>query len=121
MPIKCCKLNALHYITFANIFGIQIVKSSCEFRLTLFLNSVQWPQQTRSDYFIEIGFTLVFGEVSMCFNGTLMVFFISMCLHHDAFNKMLQHFLRKLGTPNSNHKNEKILCNLVRFHNLTKT
>lgn len=101
-----------------------MVKVTPEFRINrynLFLNSVQWPQQTRSDYFIEIGITLVLGEAFMCLNGTLLLFFISMCLHHDAFNKMLQHFLRKLETPNSNHKNEKIRCNLLQFHVLTKT
>lgn len=46
-----------------------------------------------------------------------VLFFISLCFYHRAFAKMIEHLVQKLHRNNdSDQDNEKLLCELIRFH-----
>lgn len=60
------------------------------------------------------------GPAYLLTNGAFLLFFISLCLHHRAFEKMFRHFLREYDDPSTEEPKKKIdakfLCDLIRFH-----
>ena len=56
----------------------------------------------------------------MLFNGTILLLFSSVCLHHLAFYKMFEHTLHQLDQPRNKRNDKKLLCELIRFHNTVK-
>lgn len=78
--------------------------------------SLPWDQETPLGYFGEICISMICIEAYLLDNGALVLLFISMCLHHQAFYKMFQHSLLKLNRPDKNRNDKKHICNLIRFH-----
>lgn len=77
--------------------------------------SLPWNQQTLLGYFGEICFSILMGESFLLFNS-LILLFISISLHHQAFYKRFKHSLREIERPGEKRNNERFLCELVRFH-----
>lgn len=74
------------------------------------------PLGYAGDLFVEV----LIGEAYMIFNGSFLLLFISICLHHQAFYKIFQIALRKLDFSDANRSDETTLCQLIRFHILVK-
>lgn len=78
-----------------------------------------WNQETLLGYFGLICTTCTGGAIYFIFDLAILLFFISICLHHHAFYKMFQHFLHKMELiENSNKK--KLICDQYRFHIMVK-
>lgn len=79
-----------------------------------------WNQTTLHGYLGEAGSITIFGDVyaSECF--TLLMFFVSICLHHQAFYKMFKHWIDQRNRQERNNSDEVFLCDLIRFHIMIK-
>lgn len=53
------------------------------------------------------------GLAYMFINGSMILLFISICQHHDAFYKMIQYSVRKLNDSNDDKSNEEIVRDLI--------
>lgn len=80
------------------------------------LCSLPWDQSTPIGYFYKISFDTLVGVTYLVSNGALLVLFVSICLFHQAFSKMFEHSLRKLGESGGDHNDEELLCQLIQFH-----
>lgn len=79
-------------------------------------NRLPWNQQTQIGFFIEIVFTTCVGEIYLIVNGSFLLLFISICLHHQAFSKMFQYFVQKFTKDDEYQNHKDFLCHLFRFH-----
>ena len=82
--------------------------------------SVPWNEKVLLGYFAEVFFNIYIGSGYMLFNGTILLLFSSVCLHHLAFYKMFEHTLHQLDQPRNKRNDKKLLCELIRFHNTVK-
>lgn len=79
--------------------------------------SLPWNQTTAIGYFGETCLEAMIGYALATSSGSLLIFFISMCLHHRAFRKMFDHSLQKFNrSVKKKPESAKFLCNLIRFH-----
>lgn len=78
-------------------------------------DSLPWDAETGFGYFNEILFHTIAGQGYIFFNGTLVLLFIAICLHHEAFFKMHQHLLHNLDKVDKSRNNKKFLCKLINF------
>lgn len=71
-------------------------------------------------YIVEICSTMLCGEAFYDVNGSVLVLFISMCFHHQAFANIFKYSTDKLNECNQKQKAEQIICDLVRFRILVQ-
>lgn len=89
------------------------------YSIKIFLNFIlrlPWNKRTLRGYFYEICFDSVFGDTYLLANSSLLLLFISICLHHKEFAKRLSHSLRKLDYDDKARNNKDFLCELMNFH-----
>lgn len=86
---------------------------NCRFRLP-------WNQTSALGYAQDLFVEVLIGEAYMIFNGSFLLLFISICLHHQAFYKIFQLAVRKLDFSDRNQSDETTMCQLIRFHILVK-
>ncbi|XP_055305901.1 odorant receptor 22c-like [Sitodiplosis mosellana] len=79
-----------------------------------------WDQETLMGFGFATCFDLFGADSYFISNGSLLLLFISMCLHHEAFLKRFQQEMSKFDHTLENTKHRDILCKLVRFHIITK-
>ncbi|XP_055310916.1 putative odorant receptor 69a [Sitodiplosis mosellana] len=91
-------------------FDVALVFHPCRYILP-------WDQSTIPGYFAEIAFSILTAECYIVYNGAILLSFVSICLHHQAFYNIFYYSLRKLGRPNE----KELLCDLVDFHNSIKS
>lgn len=90
-----------------------------KFILLTKLLRLPWNQQTLIGYFGEICFDILTGEAFLT-SGSFILFFISLCLHHQAFFDVFENLANRLGQPNIKQNDKLILCKVIRFHILVK-
>lgn len=83
--------------------------------LLLISNRLPWDQQIAYGYFWEICFSILASLHFLIANEAILIFFISMCLHHQAFYQIFQHSVGKLEYRDKNRNDLKYICELVRF------
>lgn len=84
------------------------------------IHSLPWDQTTFAGYLAEMCLSIPFAAWYYLLKGVSILFFISLCYHHEAFYKILQRSVHILNTVN-NYRDQKILlCNIIRFHNSAK-
>lgn len=77
--------------------------------------SLPWNQKTFAGYVAEICLSVVLVMFYMFFNGFYFLFFISICLNHQAFYQMFQHYLQDFNQSDGETIDKKLLCKLIRF------
>lgn len=60
------------------------------FEKNLFLFRFPWNQETAIGYLYEICYDLIIVEIYWVCNGSLLVLFVSICLHFQAFYEMFE-------------------------------
>lgn len=90
--------------------------SKWQFYLFTIRHSLPWDQTTPFGYFMEMCVSLPFGAAYYIINGTLLILFVSICLHHQAFYEMFSYSVNSLQVVHGHHIKKKILNDLVRFH-----
>lgn len=79
-----------------------------------------WNQNVISGYIYEICYDLFASGAYMITNGWLLLVFVSICLHHQAFYKMFHRKIRELNEPDRCENDEQFLCNLIQFQNTAR-
>lgn len=114
--------NILNYITFsgASIVYCWITYGGFDTNhlFTAYKFILPWNQAIKLGYFMEIFYDIVFGDMYLLANGSMLLLFISICLHHLAFYKRFKYTTSKLGDPQNPNNDKKILCDLIQFHKL---
>lgn len=82
--------------------------------------SLPWNQTTLYGYYGELVTITTVGNVYAAITFTLSLFFVSICLHHQAFCKMFKLWVDAWNEDRGNYENdskdEQFLCDLIRFH-----
>lgn len=63
----------------------------------------------------ECVLTCMGGASYLVFNGTTLLLFVSICLHHRAFRRLFQSLLNRLDEPEKSRSDQEILRNLIEF------
>lgn len=83
--------------------------------------SLPWNQSTLPGYFLEITLTLNFGEGSFIINASLLLLFVSICLHHETFHEIFRHTAAELDLRDQTGKYKKMVFRkLILFHTSAK-
>lgn len=82
--------------------------------------SFLWNNDTPMAYLVEMCFTFIVGQSFLLCVGSLQLLYISICLHHRAFYKVIQNSLHTLDHADRHQNYEVFLCKLIRFHISTK-
>lgn len=115
--MKFCKIRSWPMLCHFNV-GLCLF---CISKIRLyFLFSLPWDQQTPIGYFYKMIFDLLVGETYLTVNGALLLLFVSISMHHQAFYKMFEHSLRQLSESNRSQNNVELLQRLINFHILVK-
>ena len=77
-------------------------------------------QTPKKESFMEIICGIIFGESYLLANGSVLLLFTSICLHHMALYNRFKCTISKLGDRKSPENDKKLLCDLIQFHNLAK-
>lgn len=81
--------------------------------------SLPWNQTTYLGYAGEISIDVMVTVGYLIANGSLLLFFMSMCIYHRAFLKIFEHSVDNLDAIKGRNK-EKCVLDLIRFHISTK-
>lgn len=54
------------------------------------------------------------------YNAAILLPFVSICLHHQAFYKMFRHLLRKKVRSIEIQDDKEFLCEIINFHSTVK-
>lgn len=84
------------------------------------MNSLPWDQRTLLGYLGMDMFIVCCGESYYFTNGSLLMLFVSICLHHKIFFKTFRNAVQRLDSPEEITDQKKFFCELIQFHNLTK-
>ncbi|XP_055307926.1 odorant receptor 85c-like [Sitodiplosis mosellana] len=87
-----------------------------KFLLHPFKVSLPWNQKTLIGYIFEFLSEFVFSCSYYYSNGTVVILFVSICLHHQAHFKIFQKSLTKLNGPGENRNDATLLRALIQFH-----
>lgn len=101
------------FLTVRQLLELQNIKSMFFNRFSL---STPWNQDTVIGYIIELIFQLLNSEGYFLFNGAILLLFISMCFHHQAFYKMFKFYVHQLNERNEDRDDREYLADLIRFH-----
>lgn len=86
--------------------------------------SFPWNQNTLIGFSAELTMDMLMGGAYFFVNSVVLMLFISICLHHDAFNKMFRHSLHELDQSNQDRArerdNEERLRQLIDFRYITQ-
>lgn len=75
--------------------------------------SLPWSHETLTGYFAEVLYSTISAESFLCFNGAILMLFISMCMHHAAFYDIYHNYVQKL---NSDVRKMEPIFRIIRFH-----
>lgn len=82
-----------------------------------------WNQQTVLGYIFEVMYDVYCSTLYFFGSCAILLLFYSICLHHNAFHKMFQYKLSKIGTllefygtHDTIKRDTELLCELIRFH-----
>lgn len=78
--------------------------------------SLPWNQTTLMGYSGEICVIISAGFASFAISGALLILFVSVSLHHQAFYKIFKYKLDAVDRCEENQCDEMFLRDLIRFH-----
>lgn len=84
------------------------------------LQSLPWSQRTHLGYAATIFLSIMMGESYLILNGSILLLFISICLHHRAFYKRFENSMHRFNSSVHEKRANEILCEVIDFHNCVK-
>lgn len=91
-----------------NIFGNQFH--------SVYWVRLPWDATTPSGYFWEIFLSTVYIETYYTVNGPVLLIFVSICMHNQAFYEMFSHSVREMDDLRDARMEKMHIFYLVRFH-----
>lgn len=89
-----------------------------QFQITF--RRLPWNCTTPFGYFNEFLLNTIAGQSYIFTNGVLVLLFISMCWHHQAFFRMYHRSLIEFEHEEENRNDKRFLCDLIQFQNMAK-
>lgn len=101
--------------TLSGVSGI--VRNELKMKIIKILNacSLPWNQGTIRGYLAENGFDIFYAGLYLISNGSILLLFVSICSHHQAFYEMLRYSTLRLDNPGTNQTADERLNYLIRF------
>lgn len=87
---------------------------------TFYPFSLPWNQQSLTGYFFMTCLDISTVESDFFFNGSILLLFIFICFHHQAFYKRFEYLVQKLEVPDKKRNDKNFLHELIQFHILVK-
>ena len=117
--IECCVWN-LNFKWKVHKFNILTRKRKTNLKIWNFF-SLPWNQTTWYGYFGELITITGVGNVYSGITFVLLIFFVAICLHHQAFYKMFKMWIdaqneQQQEKNRDNRSDEQFLCDLIRLH-----
>lgn len=85
--------------------------------LPFFHYSLPWNQSTYLGYFAEMTFDAVNYESYLLVNGVILLFFMFMCYHHQAFYEIFKRSIAEIDCCYDGiNFSKKNLCDFIEFH-----
>lgn len=75
-----------------------------------------WDYHTRLGYAGELLFGIMLSEAYLIGNGSILMLFVCICLHHKAFFSMFKYLVDKLDETLLERNPETQLCEVIKFH-----
>lgn len=75
-----------------------------------------WDYRTPLGYTGEILFGILLSEAYLIGNGSILMLFVCICLHHKAFYRMFEHSVRKIDHIHRELDVRNQLCEIIRFY-----
>lgn len=76
-----------------------------------------WDQTTFLGYIGEINSIAYFGFTYMVEDCMILLFFVSICMHHQAFHEIFEHSINNHdANSNNSDDNQQFIFDLIRFH-----
>lgn len=69
---------------------------------------------TQLGYFVEVLYQMAAADAYYIAHGSILLLFISICWHHQAFEQMIRHSMEKFDLLENHHKEP--ICKVIRFH-----
>lgn len=85
-----------------------------------YLYRLPWNCEVPVGYFGEMVFHIVTAQLYLFCNGVILLEFVAICLHHQAFYKMYSHSLDDFDANENEANKKQYLCELIQFHSLIK-
>lgn len=79
-------------------------------------NRLPWDATTPAGYFWEIFLSTVYIETYYTVNGPVLMLFVSICMHNQAFYEMFAHSVREMDDLRDVQKEKAHIFYLVQFH-----
>lgn len=79
--------------------------------------SLPWNQNTPIGYITTMVYSISSSESYFLLNGSILLLFISMCLHHRAFYRRFEYSLDNLDNLNQKTNSNQEFSELIDFHN----
>lgn len=86
----------------------------------LLFRTFPWNQETLLGYILESIHDCIIVVLFFFINAPIVLLFISICVHCQAFCKMFRDTTRKIDRAHTNENRTKLICQLVRFHTIVK-
>lgn len=71
-------------------------------------------------YFGELVYHVIAGQAYLFSNAEILLLFIAMCMHHQAFLKMFVVELLKIDSMDKQRSNKNLFYELIVFHTTVK-
>lgn len=104
----------------SRILLVILVKLGTKNIIKLFFFSVPWNQSTLSGYIGEENFICYCGGTYMVSDGVILLLFISICTHHQAFYDVFANTIDQWNRRDANQNDEQFIFDLMRFDILIK-
>lgn len=75
-----------------------------------------WNSSTLNGYIAEVFYVISSAGFYNTGNGCSILLFISICLNHQAFYKIIQNATDTFDVENNNRNKAIFLCELIKFH-----
>lgn len=79
-----------------------------------------WNQTTPFGYVWGSLFSITAGTSYFIINGAVLLIFVSICLHHQAFYEMFLHSINEFERLKNKQNGKQQLCKVIDFHTTTK-
>lgn len=77
---------------------------------------MSWDYHTPSGYAGGILFGIMQSEAYLLGNGSILMLFVCICLHHKAFFRMFEHTVKQLDETFQERDPTIQLCEIIKLH-----
>lgn len=75
-----------------------------------------WNQSTFLGYIAEQNLMCFFGGTYMVGDGVVLLLFVSICMHHQAFYEMFEFSINEWNQLDANPNDDQFILDQIRFH-----